>query len=107
VRTIWVRTHGARQQGISGNNVLGNLSWTTPLGTLTGFAYLVDQNEAPCRVSACRARPMAGDLLGPMLSKAVKLAYQASYAHQSDWRRNPNSYSADYYLADGTLDVKG
>lgn len=109
VRTIWGSDgHGARQQGISGNNVLGNLSWTTPLGTLTGFAYLVDQNEAPVQGFRLSSQTYGGRFAGThAFSKAVKLAYQASYAHQSDWRRNPNSYSADYYLADGTLDVKG
>ena len=30
------------------------------------------------------------------LSKAAKLTYAASYAQQSDYHRNPNSYSADY-----------
>src|SRR3546814_4262299 len=41
------------------------------------------------------------------LSKAVKLSYAASYAHQSDYHNNPNNYSADYYLVEGGLAFKG
>jgi hypothetical protein len=36
-------------------------------------------------------------------SKAAKLSYQLSYAHQQDWHRNPNRYEADYYLIDAGL----
>ncbi len=47
VRTIWgIDGHGARQQAVGGDNVLANLAWESPLGKLTGFAYLVDQDEA-------------------------------------------------------------
>lgn len=41
------------------------------------------------------------------LSKHAKLSYQASYATQSNYRRNPNDYRADYYLIDATLDAHG
>ena len=40
------------------------------------------------------------------LGKA-KIAWQLSYARQSDWHRNPNSYSADNYLADVGIDFGG
>lgn len=40
------------------------------------------------------------------LSKTIKLTYAASYAHQSDYHRNPNDYSADYYLGEIGLEVK-
>ncbi|MGE5721064.1 MAG: alginate export family protein, partial [Sphingomonadales bacterium] len=46
VRTIWgVDGKGPRQQAISGDNVFAILSYRTPIGALSGFAYLVDQDE--------------------------------------------------------------
>jgi hypothetical protein len=109
VRTIWgIDGNGARQQAVGGDNVLANLSWQTPLGTLTGFAYLVDQDEAAVQAFRLSSQTYGARLAGThAFGKAVKLAYQASYARQSDWHRNPNDYGATYWLADATLDVKG
>ncbi|WP_395397557.1 hypothetical protein WBP07_23725 [Novosphingobium sp. BL-8A] len=108
VRTIWgIDGVGARQQAIGGNNVFANLSYATPLGTLAGFAYLVDQDEAAVQGFRLSSQTYGVRLAGRhAFSSAVKLAYQAAYARQSDWRRNPNDYRADYWLADATLEVK-
>lgn len=109
VRTIWgFQGKGARQQAVSGDNILANLSYATPVGTLTGFAYLVDQDEAAVQAFRLSSQTYGVRLAGVRpLSKAAKFSYQFSYARQSDYHRNPNAYSADYWLADGTLDVKG
>jgi hypothetical protein len=40
------------------------------------------------------------------IAKGVKLAYAASWARQRDWRRNPNDYSADYWLGEATLTAR-
>ena len=107
VRTIWgIDGFGARQQAVSGNNVLANLSYVTPVGTVTGFAYLVDQNEAAVQGYRLSSQTYGARFTGSRpLSKKVKLSWQASYATQSDYHQNPNSYRADYYLIDATLDV--
>ena len=108
-RTIWgFQGGGVRQQAVSGDNMLANLSYTTPVGTLTGFAYLVDQDEAAVQAFRLSSQTYGLRLAGARpLSKAAKISYQFSYARQSDYHRNPNGYSADYLLADATLDVKG
>ncbi len=98
---------GARPRRIGGSNVFGSLSYATPVGTFTGFAYLVDQDEAAVQGYRLSSQSYGGRLAGSRaLSKTVKLDYALSYARQSDYRRNPNSYNADYWLADVTLDVK-
>lgn len=108
-RTIWgFQGKGARQQAVSGDNLLANLSYVTPVGTLTGFAYLVDQDEAAVQAFRLSSQTYGVRLTGVRaLSKAAKLSYQLSYARQSDYHRNPNDYDADYWLADATLDVSG
>ncbi|WP_157217937.1 hypothetical protein [Flavisphingomonas formosensis] len=109
VRTIWgIDGIGARQQAIGGDNVFANLSYATPIGALTGFAYLVDQDETAVQGYRLSSQTYGARLAGSRpLSKAAKLSYQLSYARQSDYHRNPNAYAADYWLADATLDVKG
>ena len=109
VRTIWgINGTGARPTHVDGSNVFANLSYATPVGTLTGFAYLVDQNEAAVQGYRLSSQTYGARLAGSRpLSTAAQLAWQLSYARQSDWHRNPNRYDANYYLADGTLTVSG
>jgi hypothetical protein len=107
VRTIWgIDGRGARQQAVSGDNILANLSYVTPAGTLTGFAYLVDQDEAAVQAFRLSSQTYGARFAGAhAFAKAVKLTYQVSYACQSGYRDNPNAYRAHYYLADAGLDV--
>jgi len=107
VRTIWgIDGTGARQQAIGGDNFFANLSWTSPIGTLTTFAYLVDQNEAEVQGFRLSSQSYGLRLAGAQpLRSGLRLAYQASYAVQSDYHRNPNDYRADHWLADATLEA--
>ncbi|MGK6319152.1 alginate export family protein [Sphingomonas sp. DT-204] len=109
VRTIWgIDGHDARQRAVSGGNVFANLSYATPLGTLTGFAYLVDQDEAAVQGFRLSSQTYGARLAGSRpLATEVKLSWQASYATQADYHRNPNDYRADYYLVDAALGVGG
>lgn len=104
-RTIWgIDGRGARQPSVSGDNVFANLGYQTRLGTLTVFAYLVDQDEAAAQAFRLSSQTYGGRFSGGFaLSRAAKLSYQLSYARQQDWHRNPNRYRAAYYLADAAL----
>ncbi len=107
VRTIWgIDGIGARARSIGGDNVFANLSYDTPIGKLTGFAYLVDQDEPLVQKFALSSQTYGGRLAGAHpFSKAIKLSYVLSYAHQEAYHRNPNHYSASYYFAEANLDV--
>lgn len=108
VRTIWgIDGAGARQQAVSGDNVFGNLSVTTPVGKVAAFAYLVDQGEAAMQGFRMSSRSYGVRLDGSRPIGKAKAAYQLSYARQSDWHRNPNDYAADYFLADVAVDFGG
>lgn len=102
VRTIWgIDGAGARQQAIGGNNVFATVSHPTLLGTLSGFAFLVDQDEAAVQGFRLSSKTYGVRLAGShSVAKDAKLSYTLSYARQSDYHRNPNDYSADYWLAD-------
>ncbi|MGH6652915.1 MAG: alginate export family protein [Sphingopyxis sp.] len=108
VRTIWgIDGAGARQQAVSGDNLFGNLSVATPAGRLAAFAYLVDQDEAAVQGFRLSSQSYGVRLDGNQPVGKAKVAYQFSYARQSDWHRNPNDYAADYWLADVAVDLGG
>lgn len=111
VRTIWgidgISTT-TNQQAMSGDNVFATLGYTTKIGTLTGFTYLVDHDELPVAVLRRSSQTFGVRFAGAQpLSKAVKLSYAASYARQSDYHNNPLDYSADYIAAELGLEAKG
>ncbi len=108
-RTInGIDSTGARQQSVSGDNVFAQLGHNTPIGTLTGFAYLVDQDEAAVQGFRLSSQTYGVRLAGSInLSKTAKLDYLASWARQSDYHRNPNDYKVDYWLGEATLTSSG
>ena len=110
-RTIWGIDGGKfgatnRPTQIDGDDIFANVSYKTKYGTLTGFAYLVDEDEAVAALRRNSSQTYGARFAGAMpLSKKVKLSYLASYAHQSDYRGNLVDYSADYAAAELGLDV--
>jgi hypothetical protein len=107
-RTIWgVDGNGARPGAIGGDNVFANVAYATSLGTLIAFAYLVDQDESAVQGYRLSSQSYGARFAGAHpFSKAVKLSYQLSYATQSNYHRNPNSYRASYYLVDAGLELR-
>ncbi len=107
VRTIWgIDGKGARPQAIGGNNMFANLVYNTPYGKLTGFAYLIDQDQAAVQSFRLSSQTYGLRFAGSRpLSAKARLNYTASYARQSDFHRNRNDYAADYYALEAGLDV--
>jgi hypothetical protein len=107
VRTVWgVEGVGARPQAISGNSVFAELGYTTKIGAVTGFAYLADLDEAAVQSFRLSSQTYGVRLTGArLLGPKAKLSYEASYARQSDYHRNPSDYTADFYQLDAMLDL--
>lgn len=111
-RTIWGidgtnATTPPRPQAIKGDNFFANVAYTTPIGTLTGFYYRVDQDEPAAALLRNSSQTFGARFTGARpLSKAVKLTYTASYANQADTGTSTINYSADYYLGELGLEVK-
>lgn len=108
VRTVWgIDGAGVRPQAVGGDNVFATLGWGSPIGTLTGFAYLVDQDETPVQGYRLSSQSYGIRLAGSRKLGRATVAWQASHARQSDYHRNPNDYRADYWLADVAIDLAG
>jgi hypothetical protein len=105
VRTVnGIQGTPARPQSIGGDNWFGVLGYATPIGTLSGFAYLVDQDSAALSGFRLSSQTYGVRFAGSQaLSKDWKLGYIASYARQSDYARNPNHYAANYWLGEASL----
>lgn len=112
-RTIWGMDGGnnfgaARQQAIGGDNVFANVTYKQPLGTVTGFAYLVDQDEAVVSGFRNSSQTYGARYAGNFpLTKLAKLSAVVSYAYQGDYKANPNEYAADYWLGELAVEAKG
>ncbi|MCI4588945.1 alginate export family protein [Sphingobium sp. BYY-5] len=105
VRTVNGRYGGgARPQSIGGNNVFALISYGIKPGTLSAFAYLVDQDMAAVQGFRLSSQTYGLRFAGKApIAKDLSLAYVASWARQSDWHRNPNHYAADYWLGEISL----
>ncbi|GAA0330510.1 hypothetical protein GCM10009087_45880 [Sphingomonas oligophenolica] len=97
----------ARPQSVPGDNWFGLASYAAPVGTLTGFAYLVDQDLASLQGFRLSSQSYGARFAGSRtIAKGWKLGYVTSFARQSDYRNNPNRYVASYYLAEASLSGK-
>ncbi|OYZ12609.1 MAG: hypothetical protein B7Y36_03680 [Novosphingobium sp. 28-62-57] len=97
----------ARPQSINGDNIFVIVSYAAPVGTLSGFAYLVDQDSAALSGFRLSSQTYGARLSGTQpLGGGWKLGYTASLARQSAYARNPNRYAATYGLAEANLSHK-
>lgn len=110
-RTIWGVDGGkfgaaSRPARIDGDDLFANISYKTKYGTLTGFAYIIDEDEAVPALRRNSSQTYGLRFAGATpLAKTVKLSYLASYARQSDHATSPVDYSADFATAELALDV--
>ncbi|WP_121114396.1 alginate export family protein [Croceibacterium ferulae] len=108
VRTVNGRDgFGARPTAIGGDNLFALANYGTKVGTLTGFAYLVDQDEAAVQNQRLSSQTYGVRFAGSAPVGAIKLGYVASWARQRDYRRNPNRYGADYWLGELSASASG
>ncbi|MES2097613.1 MAG: hypothetical protein V4459_12720 [Pseudomonadota bacterium] len=107
VRTVWgIDGAAARPTSIPGDDVLGELSYATPIGTLTGFGYLVSQSDPAVQGYRLSSQTWGVRFAGTrVLRPKLKWNYKISYARQANWRRNPNDYAASFYLLDTNLEL--
>jgi hypothetical protein len=108
VRTInGIDGRDARQQAVSGDNVFALLGYRSGIGTVTAFAYLVDQDESAVQGYRLSNQSYGVRLAGSRtIAPAWKADYAAQWARQSDYHRNPNRYAAEQWSAEGTLTHK-
>ncbi len=85
----------------TGDSFYGDAAYATPLGTVTGFAYLLQFDPlpgfAPQRDSS---QTYSARFFGGHAWDALRVSYAASFAKQRSYRNNPLTYSADYYFLD-------
>jgi hypothetical protein len=107
-RTIWgVDGFGARQQAISGDNFFANLTYKGKNFGVTGFTYLVDQDEAVVQGFRLSSKTYGVRANATVPLGKLKAGLLGSYAKQSDYNNNPNNYSADYWLGEANLELSG
>lgn len=86
-----------------GDSYLTNVAYHTPVGTLVGFGYVVNFDEAP-RDST---RTVGLRWTGERSVGGVKLAYFASYAQEQAYGDNPLSFDLDAMAVELIGSAKG
>lgn len=79
-----------------GDSYLANLAYALPLGTLTGFVYVLGFDQAAVDSSATAGLRYAAE----KSAGAAKLAGFAAYAEQRDHARNPLDYREEYWAVE-------
>lgn len=81
---------------------IGNLSYAgLPVGTITGYAYLLDFDNAAANACATYGLSLTGSQ-----GKELKFGYRAEYARQTDYGANTADYATDYLLGEISLGNK-
>jgi len=76
------------------------------LGTFTGYALMIDLNDAP--VYGLSSKTVGVRFAGKQkVSDGVNFLYQAEYANQKNYKDNPGDYSADYAMLEAGLSSGG
>ncbi len=73
-------------------------------GKLTGYSYLIDNNEAPGTSNQTYGMSFVGK---HTVTEDIKALYRLEYAYQKDYQNNPSQYEADYYHIIAGADVFG
>ena len=68
------------------------------------YAYLLDLEDSPLSSNKTFGIRMIGS---NAFSDRTSASYTMEYAHQENYGDNPNNYSADYFLLEGTLTTAG
>jgi hypothetical protein len=91
-----------------GDSVLANVSYTTPIGKLTGYGYLLEFDNIAGVAAAVRdsSSTYGLRLAGDKPVGKVKLAYMAAYATQTDYADNPLDFDLDYLNAEITASFR-
>jgi hypothetical protein len=103
-RTIWGTGAGART-ALKGEFVLAAISSERGPIRAKLFAYLLDYDETFFFTNS--SQTYGGILSVPLASGGHQIALRASYARQSNYRKNPFEYSADYWSVEGGTKLAG
>ncbi|MCU0948384.1 MAG: alginate export family protein [Porphyrobacter sp.] len=108
-RPFWGRDgFGSRPKVIEGENVFLNVAAETAIGTLSGFAYIVDLDNENAQGFRLSSQTYGVRLTGKQsLVPGLDLAYLASFARQSDHGRNTTDYTADFVALEAAALHKG
>ncbi|MEQ8410789.1 MAG: alginate export family protein [Erythrobacter sp.] len=101
-RPFWGRDgFGSRPESVGGDNLFINVAAETDIGTITGFAYIVDLDNENAQSFRLSSQTYGVRLDGKQqVAENLALSYLASFARQSDSGRNPNDYTADFLVVE-------
>ncbi len=87
------------------NTHLFNVSYDKlPIGKITGYAYFMNVDVAAAASNQTYGIRLTGD---QDLGNGVKFLYSAGFAHQKNYKNNPNTYSEGFFEVEGGISANG
>ncbi len=80
-----------------------HISQALPIGSLSGYAYLVENND----IATMSTRTLGARWIGKQAWGETQFGWIAEWATQSDYANNPLSQSAQYHLIEPSVTVGG
>ena len=90
-----------REYSLDGH--LFNISHSLPVGTLTAYAYLVENRD----VATLSTRTFGARWAGKQAWDGINFGWTAEWAGQSDYANNPQSQNARYRFIEPSLEFSG
>lgn len=108
-RPFWGRDgFGSRPESVGGDNLFVNVAAQTGIGTITGYAYIVDLDAENAQSFRLSSQTYGARLEGKQrVAEDFAVSYLASFARQSDSGRNPNDYTADFLVVETNAHTGG
>lgn len=103
--SLWAADDKPLPETIPGENIFAQLNWKTALGTLSGYAWQIDQRHAVASDFRLLNQVYGARLSGNRkLTQDVQLNYSLGYVRQTGSLNNPVSGAPTYWQMGSSLD---
>jgi hypothetical protein len=106
-RSLWARTdNGVLPESVAGANVVARLNWTSTLGTLSGYAYQIDQRHAADSDFRFVNQVYGARFTGKKrIGEDISLSYTLGYLRQNGSLTTPVIGTPTYWQIGSSLDL--
>jgi hypothetical protein len=106
-RSLWARTdNGELPESVAGANLVARLNWTNKLGTLSGYAYQIDQRHAADSDFRFVNQVYGAHFTGKRrIGEDISLSYTLGYIRQNGSLTTPVVGTPTYWQIGSSLDL--
>lgn len=105
-RSLWSGKDGLLPDTVAGDNIFARLDWTNPLGTISGYAYQIDQRHAASSDFRFVNQVYGARFTGRRrIGEDVSLSYTLGYTKQNGSLTTPVNGAPTYWQIGSAFDL--